>query len=68
MEEKEGKRMEGMTILLVVIAGVIPAFILGYYVGNVRGYLAGMQMAAEAILDEEEEKMQEAFGPDGGWR
>lgn len=68
MEKKEGERMEGMTLLLIIIAGITTAFILGYYIGNVRGYMAGMQMAVETILDEEEEKMRKEFGPDCGWR
>ncbi len=60
--------MEGMTMLLIAIAGAVTAFILGFYIGNIRGYRAGIELAAEAILDEEEEKMQEAFGPDCGWK
>lgn len=60
--------MEGMTMLLIAIAGAVTAFILGFYIGNIRGYRAGIELAAEAILDEEEEKMQEAFNPDCGWR
>ena len=60
--------MEGLTILLVIIAGIITAFILGYYVGNARGYMAGIQTAADAILDDEEEKIQKAFEPDCGWK
>lgn len=59
--------MEGMTMLLIAIAGAVTAFILGFYIGNIRGYRAGIELAAEAILDEEEEKMQEAFNPDCGW-
>lgn len=68
MEKKEGERMEGMTLLLIIIVGIITAFIFGYYIGNARGYIAGMQMAVETILDEEEKEMQKAFGPDCGWR
>lgn len=59
--------MGGMTVLLIAIAGAVTAFILGFYIGNIRGYRAGIELAAEAILDEEEEKMQEAFNPDCGW-
>ena len=68
MEKKEGERMEGMTLLLIIRVGIITAFILGDYIGNARGYIAGMQMAVETILNEEEKEMQKAFGPDCGWR
>lgn len=60
--------MGGITTLLISAACAITTFVLGFYIGNIRGYRAGIEIAAEAILDEEEEKMQEAFNPDCGWR
>lgn len=60
--------MGEMTVLLIAIAGAVTAFILGFYIGNIRGYRAGIEFAAEAILDEEEKEMQKAFGPDCGWK
>ena len=55
-------------MILIIIASTVAAFVLGFYIGNVRGFRSGIELAVDAILNEEEKEMRKAFDSDGEWR
>lgn len=66
--------MEGVVVIGAMIIGIATAFIMGFYVGNGKGYIEGMTTAAEALREiheegeEEIKKIEKEINPDCGWK
>ena len=66
--------MEGIAMIGAMLIGVITAFLIGFYVGNSKGYVDGLSAAADQLKEihdqgeEEIKRIEKEINPDCGWR